>query len=93
MKHLVRTQIPAHAFLALIVTTSLAAQVSDTLVIRAEQAAIKTEGGPVEGGWNLWSDGRVGQTVKIPGRDLHDRHPRLGKPGGGCLARDGPAGR
>ena len=33
MRHIVRTLIPAHAFLALIVTTSLAAQVSESLVI------------------------------------------------------------
>jgi GH35 family endo-1,4-beta-xylanase len=38
---------------------------SNSLVIRAEQAAIKTEGGPVAGGWNLWSNGRVGQRVVI----------------------------
>ena len=30
------------------------------------KAAIKTEGGPVDGGWNLWSDGKVGQYVQIP---------------------------
>ena len=69
MRHIIRTLIPAHSFLALIVTTSLGCQVSSSLVIPAEQAAVRTEGGPVEGGWNLWSDGRVGQRVE----DLPDR--------------------
>jgi hypothetical protein len=64
MRHIIRTLIPAHAFLALIVTTSLAAQVSDSLVIPADKAGVRTVGGRVEGGWNLWSDGRVGPRVK-----------------------------
>jgi len=38
--------------------TPLAAEI----VIRAEKAAIRTEGGPAApGGWNLWTNGRVGQ--------------------------------
>jgi endo-1,4-beta-xylanase len=33
-------------------------------VIEAEKAAVRTEGGPNPGGgWNLWSNGRVGQSV------------------------------
>ena len=36
------------------------------LVIRAEEAAIRTEGGPnAGGGWNLWSNGRVGQPLRF----------------------------
>jgi GH35 family endo-1,4-beta-xylanase len=36
------------------------------VVIPAEKAAIRTEGGPVSGGgWNLWSNGHVGQPVRI----------------------------
>jgi len=36
------------------------------VVIPAEQAAIRTEGGPASGGgWNLWSNGHVGQPVRI----------------------------
>jgi GH35 family endo-1,4-beta-xylanase len=36
------------------------------LAIRAERAAIRTEGGPIPGGgWNLWSNGRVGQPLRI----------------------------
>jgi GH35 family endo-1,4-beta-xylanase len=35
-------------------------------VIQAEKAAIKTEGGPLaSGGWNLWSNGRVGQPLRV----------------------------
>ncbi len=36
------------------------------LVIEAQNAAIRTEGGPNQGGgWNLWSNGRVGQAVRV----------------------------
>lgn len=36
------------------------------VVIRVERAAIRTEGGPMPGGgWNLWSNGRVGQPMRI----------------------------
>ncbi len=71
MNRLVRTLLPAHALLAIIVTNSLASQVSDSLVIQADKAGVKTVGGPVEGGWNLWSDGRVGQRVKISRTGLY----------------------
>jgi GH35 family endo-1,4-beta-xylanase len=41
-------------------------QAKDALVIRAEKADIRTEGGPNPGGgWNLWSDGRVGQPLRF----------------------------
>lgn len=43
-----------------------AACANGALVIEAEKAAIKTEGAPNGGGgWNLWSNGRVGQPVRI----------------------------
>ncbi len=36
------------------------------VVIQAEQAAIRTEGGPMpDGGWSLWTGGSVGQPVRI----------------------------
>ena len=36
------------------------------VVIKAESAAIRTEGGPSPGGgWNLWSNGRVGQPLRF----------------------------
>ena len=36
------------------------------LVIEAGNAAVRTEGGPLpHGGWNLWSDGRVGQPLRF----------------------------
>ena len=36
------------------------------LVIQAENVAIHTEGGPNPGGgWNIWSNGRVGQSVRL----------------------------
>ena len=71
MRHLVKTMFSAHTFLALLITTSLANEVSDTLVIPAEQAGVKTVGERVDGGWNLWSNGRVGQRVKISRTGLY----------------------
>ena len=42
------------------------ASASAELVIEAETAAIRTEGGPYAGGgWNLWSSGRVGQPLRF----------------------------
>ena len=39
---------------------------SAALVIQAEKAAVRTEGGPAAGGgWNLWSNGRVGQSLRF----------------------------
>ena len=36
------------------------------LMIQAAKAAIRTEGGPIpDGDWNLWSNGRVGQPIRI----------------------------
>jgi GH35 family endo-1,4-beta-xylanase len=36
------------------------------VVIQAEKATIRTEGGPASGGgWNLWSNGHVGQPIRI----------------------------
>jgi GH35 family endo-1,4-beta-xylanase len=57
--------IALHAFSVLLclVNPSRAEQSAGALVVPARQAAIKTVGGPVAGGWNLWSDGRVGQRV------------------------------
>jgi hypothetical protein len=52
---------------ALVVVGTLAWHPVETeaaLVIRAEDADIRTEGGPHPGGgWNLWSNGRVGQPL------------------------------
>ncbi len=84
MRHMIRSLIPAHAFVAIIVTTAFADQVSDSLVILADKADVKTVGGKVEGGWNLWSDGRVGQRVKISRTGLYTVVLRAwGSPAGG----------
>ena len=50
--------------ITLVVMASQARAVAE-VVIQAEKAAIKTEGGPVAGGWNLWSNGHVGQAIRI----------------------------
>ncbi len=51
--------------LVLIAAFAVGAAESSARVIEAEQAAIKTVGGPnAGGGWNLWSNGRVGQTIR-----------------------------
>ncbi len=84
MRQLIKNLIPALAFLALVVTTAFADQVSDSLVILADKAGVKTVGGQVEGGWNLWSDGRVGQRVKISRTGLYTVVLRAwGSPAGG----------
>jgi GH35 family endo-1,4-beta-xylanase len=45
---------------------------------------VKTEGGPVDGGWNLWSDGRLGQRVGISRGGLYTIVIRAwGSPAGG----------
>ena len=48
-----------------LVVMALQARAEAEVVIQAEKAAIKTEGGPVAGGWNLWSNGHVGQPIRI----------------------------
>jgi len=43
-----------------------AASLAGEIEIRPEKAAIRTEGGPAKGGgWNLWSNGRVGQPLRV----------------------------
>ena len=55
--------------LTLLVTLLLAGPATvghAALTIPAEKAAVHTEGGPMPGGgWNLWSNGQVGQAVRI----------------------------
>ncbi len=46
--------------------TASAAVAAAATVIQAEKAAIHTEGGEIAGGvWNLWSNGRVGDHLRI----------------------------
>jgi GH35 family endo-1,4-beta-xylanase len=41
-------------------------QAESALVIRVEDAAIRTEGNAVPGrGWNIWGNGRVGQSIRV----------------------------
>ena len=40
--------------------------IQDALLIEAEDASIKTVGGGFNGGWNLWSNGTLGESVAIP---------------------------
>jgi len=47
-------------------TMGFAASASADFVIEARTAAIRTEGGPnAGGGWNLWTNGRVGQPLRF----------------------------
>jgi hypothetical protein len=68
------------------------------LVIEAENASIKTTGGAIAGGWNLWSNGIVGEDVRIPAAGTYEVVVRAyGKPLGGvwplmALSVDGVAG-
>jgi GH35 family endo-1,4-beta-xylanase len=57
-------------FSGAIVLTVLSACLASTaraeLVIQAAKAAIRTEGGPMaDGAWNLWSNGSVGQPIRV----------------------------
>ncbi len=56
-------------FTILLVLASLAerpSQAEAALVIRVEDAAIRTEGSFMPGGgWNIWGSGRVGQSVRV----------------------------
>ena len=62
-----------------------ATQTPAALVIEADKAAIRTEGGPVPGGgWNLWTNGRVGQPVRIAAAGTYQIVVRAwGSPAGG----------
>lgn len=43
-----------------------------SLVVEAREAPIRTEGGPSQDGWNLWSNGRVGQRVALAGGGTYE---------------------
>lgn len=52
-----------------IALAGLATAAAAATVIEAEQAAVRTEGGPLEGRvWNLWSNGRVGGYLQVARR-------------------------
>lgn len=52
--------------LCTVVWVGCALSASAATVIPADQALVRTEGGPLsDGGWNLWTGGRVGQPVRI----------------------------
>jgi hypothetical protein len=42
------------------------------LTIKAETASIKTAGGPVAGGWNLYSNGTVGEYIRVKTNGAYD---------------------
>jgi hypothetical protein len=56
-----------HRMKQLIIICALlrAVAASAMLVINAEKATIKTEGGPIPSGWNLWSNGELGDNIRI----------------------------
>ena len=65
---------------------------SAALVIQAEKATIKTEGGPnSSGGWNLWSNGRVGQPLRFAKAETYGIVIRAwGSPAGGVWPEMAP---
>lgn len=65
MRRPLRRSLTTFVLLALVALPARG-QTGISVVNRADRAAIKTEGGPVDGGWNLWSNGRVGQYIQIP---------------------------
>lgn len=51
---------------ACVASATGAVPLAGEVAIRPEKAAIRTEGGPAAGGgWNLWSNGRVGQPIRV----------------------------
>jgi endo-1,4-beta-xylanase len=63
------------------------------LVIEAEGAAVRTEGGPGQSGfWNLWSNGRVGESVRFSAAGTYRIEVRaFGSPAGGAWPEMGLA--
>ena len=54
------------------------------LVVEAGKALEKTTGGPVEGAWNLWNNGRVNQPVRFTSSGRYAVVVRAwGRPAGG----------
>jgi len=57
---------PILILLCMAVWVGFALLASAATVIPADRALVRTEGGPLsDGGWNLWTGGRVGQPVQI----------------------------
>jgi hypothetical protein len=66
------------------IEASFSAVPSNTLVIEAEDASIKTVGGSFKGGWNLWSNGTLSENVHIPATGIYEVVVRAyGSPLGG----------
>jgi Ca-dependent carbohydrate-binding module xylan-binding len=61
------------------------AQAAAALVIRAENTANRTAGNPVPGGgWNIWGNGQVGQSVRVAAAGRYQIMVRAwGRPAGG----------
>ena len=70
---------------------SLASIARAELVIQAAKTATRTEGGPMaDGAWNLWSNGRVGQPIRVAAAGTYHVVIRAwGQPGRQRLARNG----
>jgi len=66
MRHPIRLWLSAVLVLGAGATPGFGEDEATVLRLSAKSAGIKSEGGPVEGAWNLWSNGRVGQRVRIP---------------------------
>ncbi|MBW2054581.1 MAG: PKD domain-containing protein [Deltaproteobacteria bacterium] len=52
-------------------TIRITASSGSGLEIEAEDMPIKTSGRPISGGWNLWSDGYIADTVDFPTRGIY----------------------
>jgi GH35 family endo-1,4-beta-xylanase len=60
----------SYAVLAVCIT--LLSSKAFALTVEAENAAIKTCGEPIAGGWNLWSNGTVGEYFRIKTAGLYE---------------------
>ena len=43
---------------------------AEALIIEAEDASIKTTGGAITGDWNLWTNGTVGEYIKVSTEEI-----------------------
>ena len=79
-------------------TPEIVGVMQNELVIEAEDASIKTVGGPTIAGWNLWSNGMLGDDVYFPEAETYEVVVRAyGSPLGNIwplmeLSIDGAAG-
>jgi GH35 family endo-1,4-beta-xylanase len=57
---------------SLLILTLIWVGSSYAIIVEAEEATVKTTGGPIDDGWNLWSYGTLGEYFRIKSAGLHE---------------------